>query len=175
MSDLLEILLKRRSIRKYTGEAIPAEKLEEIINAGLLAESGRRICPWELIVVKDKDMLKKLSECREGAAKMLAGADAAIVVIADEEKTDVWIEDSSIVMANMHLMADHLEVGSCWIQGRLRKTPDGEITEEYLRNLLGYPKNFRLEAILSLGMYDVHPEPHSLSELKFEKVHYEKY
>ena len=175
MSELLEILLKRRSVRTYTGEAVPSEKLDEIIKAGLLAESGRRRCPWELIVVKDKEMLKKLSECRDGSAKMLAGADAAIVVIADEEKTDVWVEDSSIVMANMHLMADHLGVGSCWIQGRLRKTPTGETTEDYLRGLLGYPDNFRLEAILSLGMYDVHPEAYTLADVKLEKVHYEKY
>ena len=39
---------------------------------------------------------------------MLEGADAAIVVIADPDKTDVWVEDASIAMANMHLAADAL-------------------------------------------------------------------
>ena len=89
---------------------------------------------------------------------MLAGAGAAVVVVADEERTDVWIEDCSIVMANMHLMADSLGVGSCWIQGRLREASDGRTTEEYLRQLLGIPENYRLEAMLSLS-----------------KVHFEKF
>ena len=46
---------------------------------------------------------------------MLAGASVAIVVIADPEKTDVWTEDCSIVMSNMHNMAHDLGLGSCWI------------------------------------------------------------
>lgn len=106
---------------------------------------------------------------------MLEGADTTIVVIADPEKTDVWTEDCSIAMANMHLMADSLGVGSCWIQGRLREAPDGRTTEEYLRELLQYPKGYKLEAILSLGMPDNHPGPYSIDELPMEKVHREKY
>ena len=149
--DLLEIMRKRRSIRRYTGEKIPEEKLETILQAGLLSASGRAIRPWEFIVVQDKDTLQYLSDSRIGAAKMLQGADCAIVVIGDSEKTDVWIEDCSIAMAQMHLMADSLGVGSCWIQGRLREA-EGKTTEEYVREKLEFPESFRLEAILSLGI-----------------------
>ena len=173
--ELLEIMKKIRSIRKYTGEAIPDEKLQKILEAGLLSPSSRGRRPWELIVVRDKDTLKKMSECRVGSAKMLENAAAAIVVVADEEKTDVWAEDCSIVMSNMHLMADSLGVGSCWIQGRLRNAPDGRSAEEYLRDILGYPEKIRLEAILSLGIPAVHPEGHSLEDIPGNKVHYEKY
>ena len=52
---------------------------------------------------------------------MLAGADLAVVVVGDEERSDTWTEDCSVVMENMHLMASVLGVGSCWIQIRLRK------------------------------------------------------
>lgn len=172
---LIDVLKKRRSIRKYTDDIIPEETLKQILTAGLLSASSRSIRPWELILVKDKDTLHKMSECRTGAAKMLEHAAAAIVVLADTEKSDVWVEDCSIVMSNMHLMADSLGIGSCWIQGRLREASNGQSTEDYLRDLLGYPKNCALEAILSLGVPAVHPEEHPLSDLPNDKIHYEKY
>ena len=173
--ELIEIMKNRRSVRQYTQEAIPEEKLEKILQAGLLSASGRARRPWEFIVVRNKETLKKMSECRVGAAKMLEGADTAIVVIADPEKTDVWTEDCSIAMSNMHLMADSLGVGSCWIQGRLREAPDGRTTEEYLRELLQFPDGYKLEAILSLGIANKHPEPHSMEDLLMDKIHREKY
>ena len=149
--------------------------LEKVLQAGLLSASGRAIRPWEFVVVREKETLKKMSECRAGAANMLEGADTAIVVVADPEKTDVWIEDCSIVMANMHLMADSLGIGSCWIQGRLREALDGRTTEQYLQELLGIPENYRLEAILSLGMPQTHPEPQKIEELPTDKIHRERY
>lgn len=173
--ELLDALKKRRSIRRYTEEAVSNEALQKVLEAGLLSPSGRSIRPWELIVVRDRETLKKMAECRTGAAQMLANASAGIVVLGDEEKSDVWVEDCSIVMAYMHLMADSLGLGSCWIQGRLREAPGGESTEEYLRSLLGYPEGMRLEAILSLGMPAVHPEGRALSEVPETKLHYEKY
>lgn len=173
--ELIEIMKHRRSVRKYTGEAISDEKLELVLQAGLLSASGRARRPWEFIVVREKETLHAMSECREGSAKMLAGADCAVVVIADTEKTDVWTEDCSIAMSNMHLMADSLGLGSCWIQGRLRTAADGRTTEEYLRELLGFPERYALQAILSLGIPDGHPEPHSMEELKTEKIHRERF
>ena len=120
----------------------------------------------------DKDKLIQLSGCRlKGTSRMLAGADAAIVVLGDETKSDVWVEDCSIVMANMHLMASALGVGSCWIQGRNRDAIDGETTEEFLRPILRFPDNYRLEAILALGMPEEETPVRSPESLPFEKVH----
>lgn len=173
--DLLEIMQNRRSVRKYAGEEISQEKLTKVLQAGLLSASSRGRKPWEFILVQEKDTLKKMSDCRDGAAKMLEGAEAAIVVLGSEDKTDVWIEDCAIVMSNMHLMADSLDLGSCWIQGRLRETADGTSTEEYLRKLLDFPENSRLEAILSLGMPQNKGKRTELEDLDMNKVHREKY
>lgn len=118
--ELLELLQKRASVRTYTDEPIPEEKLQKVLQAGLLSMSGRNIKPWELIVVKDKQTLIQLSKSRTMGARMLENASTAIIVVADETKTDVWTEDASIVMSYMHLMADNLGLGSCWIQGRCR-------------------------------------------------------
>ena len=69
--NLLSIFQQRHSIRKYTGAPIDDAALTQIIQAGLLSASSRSIRPWEFIVVKDKDMLRHLSECRTGAARMV--------------------------------------------------------------------------------------------------------
>lgn len=169
---MLQDFLNRRSVRRYTGETVPADKLEQVLHSALTSASGHAWYPCEYIVVKDKDVLAKMSECRAGgSAAMLKGADCAVVVLGDESKSDMWMEDCSISMANMMVMATSLGLGSCWIQGRARTTADGETTENYLRGLLGYPENMRLEAILSLGVPETVPAPRTVADLKVEKIH----
>ncbi|MDO4321210.1 MAG: nitroreductase family protein [Lachnospiraceae bacterium] len=173
--ELLEVMRKRRSVRTYTEETVSEEKVTSILQAGLLSASGKAIRPWEFIVIRNKETLKTMAECRVAGSKMLLSADCAIVVLGDEEKSDVWVEDCSVAMENMHLMADSLGVGSCWIQGRLREAPGEKTTEEYLRELLKFPEHFRLEAILSLGMPKNHPEAYELEKLPMEKIHREMF
>ena len=173
--ELLDMMRSRRSIRKYTEEEIPEESLTKILQAGLLSESGKAKRPWEFIVVKDKAMLDELAGCREGGVAMLKEAKCAIVVIGDAEAQDVWVEDCSVAMTNMHMMADHLGVGSCWLQGRLRNADADTTTEEYVRARLGFPEKYKLQAILVLGMPAAKADAYELDKLPMEKVHYEKF
>lgn len=173
--DVAHALRTRRSVRAYNGEPIPDSALERVLEAGLLSASGRGLRPWELIVVRKRETLDALARCRAAGAQMLTGADAAIVVVANADAADTWIEDCSIVMANMHLAADALGLGSCWIQGRMREASDGRSTNDYVADALGIPAGYQLEAILSLGMIDEHPAPRELDEALQAKVHREAF
>ena len=62
--ELKDAIIKRRSTRRYTGDRISDESIEEIINAGLMAPSSRGFKPCELYVVRDKNLLKALSEAK---------------------------------------------------------------------------------------------------------------
>lgn len=172
---LLDTMLSRRSIRNYTGEPLSKEDLDKILQAGLSSPSGKGLYPWELIVVQDRKMLDKLSHCRVGASAMLKSAAAAIVVVSDEKVADTWVEDGSIVMSNMHLMAHALGLGSCWIQGKGRCADDGTTTDDFVRGLLGYPVSCRLVAVLSVGHPDQRAPKRTREELHWNKVHREKY
>ncbi len=172
--DVLDAMARRRSLRRYSGEPIPQALLDRILEAGLRSASGRSRRPWELIVVHDRAMLDDLAECREQGAAMLAGADAAIVVVADPTLADTWVEDCSIVMANMQLEAAASGVGSCWIQGRLRQAADGRSTHEFVANLLKVPAPYQLEAILSLGMPEAEAPRRPFDEALLGKVHEER-
>lgn len=173
--ELLELMKTRHSIRKYTTETIVKQDLEKILQAGMLSPSGKNTRPWEFIVVREKSVLEKMVSARSMGAQMLTEADTAIVVVANTDKTDTWIEDCSIAMANMHLMAHSLGIGSCWIQGRLREAKNGQQTEEFLRSLLGFPENYKLLAILSLGIPNEQKKESNLETLPEEKIHWEQY
>ena len=176
MNQLLQLMLNRRSIRKYTGEPIPEDKLKLILQAGLSSATSKNRKPWEFVVVQEKETLQTLAKCRVGAARMLENAGCAIVVFANTEVTpDVWAEDCSIAMSNMHLMADALGLGSCWIQGRCREAENGQTTEVFCRELLGVPEQFALEAILSSGVPAERPKGYTVEDLKEEKIHWEKF
>lgn len=173
--DLLNVMLNRRSVRNYTGEKISKEQLEKILQAGLTSPTGKNLKPWEFVVVEDRETLDKLVSCRKGGVKMLETAGCAILVFGNTDTTDVWAEDCSIAMSNMHLMADSLGLGSCWVQGRLREADNGQTTGAYCRELLSVPENFELLAILSVGVIETHPEAHSPEDVASAKVHYEKF
>ena len=174
--DMMNAILHRRSVRQYTAEAIPEEKLNAILHAGLAAPSSKNRRPWELIVIRDRDMLARLCACRPGAEKLLATCNAAIVVGADSRLVDVWVEDAAAAMTQMHLMADALGIGSCWLQVRLRKAPDGErSTEDVVRELLHIPEHISVMAILTLGMPVAHPGARSADDLPLDKIHYERF
>lgn len=169
---LIETILKRRSVRTYTDEEIPPEKLDKIVEAGLLAPTSRNRKPCEFYVVKDKEILKKLSRSKAAGSAMLENANAAIVVFADSEKADTWIEDSSIALAYMDLMANELNVGSCWCQSHLRFDANDEKSEDIIRQIFAMDEKYRVVGILSLGMTDNKPEAHTLSEIDKTKIRY---
>ena len=173
MSDLLEIMRSRRSVRQYTDEKISDEQIKKIVSAALLAPSGHSKYPCEFIVVKNSETLEKLSHCRVGVAKMLASAAAAIVVIADKEKSDTVVEDSAVTMMNMELMAASLGIGNCWIQVRARDAENNSPAEEYLREILKFPENFMCQSVLVLGIAAKQPRARELEKLNFSKVHEE--
>ena len=169
--DMLNVMLTRRSVRRYTDEKISDDQLKNILSAALLAPSGHAKYPCKFIVVRNRELLEKMSHCRKSnVAKMLEGSALAIVVIADKDKSETIIEDSSVAMMNMQLMAWSMGIGSCWIQIRTRDAENDSTSEEYLRELLNFPENFACQAVLSLGFPAKEPRPREIDKLDFDKV-----
>ncbi len=174
--DMLNAILHRRSVRKYTEESIPDDKLNAVLYAGLSAASSKNRRPWEFIVVRNKELLSKLAGCRPGAANLLEKCSAAIVVAADSELVDVWVEDCASALTQMHLMADAIGLGSCWLQVRLRRTPDGSRdVQDVVREHLGIPEKYSVMAILTLGMPAEHPGTRTVDDLLLNKIHHERF
>ncbi len=170
----VDLLKRRRSIRRFSEEPLSDDQIETLVNAALLSPSSRSINPWEFVVVTDATMREKLAEAKHGAA-FLAEAAVAIVIVADTRKSDVWVEDCSIAGSNILLAATDLELGACWAQIRKRTRPDGESAEAYVRTLLEIPEHMGVEAVIGVGRPAEHREPLSEDALQRSKVHYETY
>ena len=168
--DLTEIILKRRSVRKYKDEAVPEETLQKILQAGLLAPTSRNLKPCIFYAVKDRETLKTLSSAKSAGAAFIADCDTAIAVFADGSRADTWVEDCSIAMSYMMLEAESLGVGSCWVQFHLRSGADGSDAEANLREILSVPEKYRIAGILSLGIPAEQPKAHSPEEADWGKV-----
>ena len=139
----MSLIQKRRSIRKYLKKDVEAEKTSMLIEAALRAPSSQNLQPWEFIVVTDRDSLDKLSRAKPHGAASLRNAPLGIVVCADPDRSDTWIEDSSIASIFIQLAAESLGFGNCWIQIRDRMHDDTKTSEEYISELLSIPKKRR--------------------------------
>lgn len=172
---LFETLKTRRSIRKFKDQEVEKEKREIILKSALLAPSSRSRRPWEFIAVTDGERIVKLSQCREQSSKFLAGAPLAIVVLADPDVCDVWIEDAAITSAYIQLAAHDLGLGSCWIQVRERFYSEEKKAEDYIREVLEIPDRYRVECIIAVGYADEEKKPYEEDTLNYEKIHYNQF
>lgn len=169
--DLLNTILQRRSIRKFTEEPVSDEKIKRILQAGLLAPTSQNRKPCEFYVIRRKSVLEDLSKAKQMGAAFLADCDVAIAVFGNSMKADTWIEDCSIAMSYMNLMAAEQGVGSCWCQIHLRSSLHGEDAEKNVREILSVPEECRIVGILALGTSAKNIQPHSLSDADTSKIH----
>lgn len=171
----MSLIQKRRSIRKFLDKPIEAEQIDLLLEAALRAPSSRGLSPWEFIVVTDRDLLGKLSLAKQHGATFLKDAPLGIVVCADPQTCDVWVEDASIASIFIHLAAESLGLGSCWIQIRERMHDAKKSSQEYISDILNIPAQMRVESIIAIGYPDEALPPHEQEELLYEKVHRDNY
>ena len=137
MNETLKTLKERRSCRSYKPDPVPAEVLDQILEAGLYAPTGMGRQSPVMIAVTDRETRDKLS--RMNAAVMGAsndpfyGAPVVIVVLADR-KVPTYLYDGSLVMGNLMNAAHALGVASCWIH-RAKEEFDSEEGKAILRSL----------------------------------------
>lgn len=167
--------LSRRSIRKYTSQNIEKEKLDEILKVALTSPTGRNLKPFELVVVKEKTILAKLSLSKSVGSAMLKEADTAIVVLGNPKISNTWNEDASIVSFSIQLKAFDLGLGSCWINVKERKTSDNVESEEYIKSILSIPSHLKIVSIISLGYPNEKKPPHTENDIDLSKVHLNRY
>lgn len=171
----MSLIQKRRSIRQFQDKPIEPEKIDRLAEAALRAPSSRGFNPWEFVFVTDRGMLERLSHAKPHGASFLKEAALGIVVCANPSKSDVWIEDASIATIMIHLAAESLDLGSCWIQIRERRHDENKMAQDHIRELLNIPNDLQVEAMVAVGYPAEQKPPHTQKELQFEKVHHGVY
>ena len=171
----IELLKKRRSIRQFENRPVEKEKIDNLVEAALRSPSSRSLNPWEFVVVTDPQIIDELSRSKSHGASFMKNAPLAVVVCADPEKSDVWVEDCSIAALLLHLEATDLGLGSCWVQIRMREHDAGSSAEAYVKKLLNIGEDMVVEAIVAIGYPGEDKSEHPKSSLLYERVSYNRY
>ncbi len=172
---MIEILRKRRSIRKYTDQKIEQEKLEILKEAVLRSPSSKNLTPWDFIFVDDQEIIHQLKNCKPHGTIPLETAPLAVIICADETINDAWVEDCSIASIILQLTAQWLGLGSCWVQVHNRMHSDKISSEKYIQELIGVPEKFRILSIISVGYPAKTRNGKPYEELQFEKIRWNKF
>ena len=152
---VLEVIQKRRSVRKYKEDPIPEKALMRVLEAARLAPSGKNFQPWKFIIVKDKALKEKLAQASAGQFFM---AEAPIIIVGcgfpDNCYTHMgrymksWSVDVTIALEHLILQAQEEGLGTCWI---------GSFEEEEVKAILNIPENVKVLALTPLGYPDEIP------------------
>ena len=175
MDNFQQLLLQRRSIRKFSEEQLTPDETRQILEAALLSPTSKNRHSWEFIAVEDKEMLARLSQCKPHSSTFIADAVLAVVVVGNPLESDAWLEDASIAAFSMQLQAEELGIGSCWVQVRDRFYADMISSGEYINDLLQIPMPLEVLCVIAFGRKEKERAPAALNDLHWEKVHIEKY
>jgi len=171
MKSFLSLAQSRRSTRKFKPDAIPHEMVMQLQQVILLSPASKRSNPWEFIFVDDTVLLQKLAIAKPHGGAFLKECPLAVVVLADPQKSDVWVEDTSIASIYIQLAAEDLGLGSCWVQIHQRQHESGEMASEYIKKLLNIPQNYEVESIIALGYKAEERKPADLEKLLYNRIH----
>jgi nitroreductase len=149
--DIYNLILKRRTIRRFAQTPVPRPVLEKLVNAARLAPSAANLQPCEYVVVDENPLVEKVFETLRWAAYIAPQGNpsaaerpvAYIVVIVNEEKKGGYpSQDAAAAIENMILLALSEGIGSCWI---------GSIEREKLSALLAIPAPCQIDSVLAMG------------------------
>jgi nitroreductase len=145
---MLNLIKKRRSIRKFSSKKVERKKIMDILEAGRWAPSGYNSQPWRFYIVRNrKEMDKFASYCNEWDKRTIKNSNLCILVYADKKSIGDDEKDNQSIGAcieNMALEIDSLGLGACWICGILKN-------RNKVNKLLRLSSRYQLKALIALG------------------------
>lgn len=119
MNEFVELMTKRRSVRKYQSKMIRNAELDQVLYAGLYAASGMGRQPCYFVAVRDPDTRDLLSSMNARVLGMpdtdpFYGAPVVILVFADTT-SPTYLYDGALALGNMMNAAYAVGLGSCWV------------------------------------------------------------
>ena len=162
--EFREVVRKRRSTRRYTGQPVEREKLQRAMELALLSPSSKNTRSTRLMAVRDLKRVHELGKLRDWGSSLLEEAGAAIVVLGDEEVSPMWQTNASIMATTLQLALVEEDLASCWVHvgdyQTLKDDPESQRSEDYVKELLPeIPANYRVWCVISIGYADYTPKP----------------
>lgn len=148
---IYDLIIQRRTIRRFQQRELSEALLTRIVNAGRLAPSAANLQPLEFLVVTEPALLVQLFAALKWAGYIAPAGDPPegarpvayiIVLINTEIRPQHGEVDAAAAMENMILTALGEGVGSCWL---------GAIDRDQIRALFHIPAKYQINSVLALG------------------------
>jgi nitroreductase len=161
--EFMDVVTKRRSIRRYKPEPVADDVLNKILEAARIAPSAGHRQPWHFIVVKDTLTKKQL-----GISQWASEAPVVLVGCVDTamRSPPLCYVDLAIAFEHIILTAVNFGLGTCWI-GRLGR-------DETIKAVLSIPDHVKVVAVTPFGYPDETPDPKTRKTLS-EIIHYDAF
>jgi len=146
--EAMESILSRRSIRKYTGDAVPEDVVEQVLKAAMSAPSAGNQQPWHFVVMRERAILDRIPGVHPHSL-MIREAPVAVLVCADptlETHKGYWVQDCAAATENMLIAVQALGYGAVWLGVYPREE---RVTG--IRALLGIPEHVIPFALVPIG------------------------
>jgi nitroreductase len=161
---MINAILARRSIRKYTDEPVSEEHITAMLEAAMSAPSGMNLKPWHFVVVSERERLDRLGATTKSWG-MLKEAPLAVVVCGDPAISEkYWDQDSIAALENLLIAVSMLGLGGVWLGCHPNPERVGPV-----REILGIPEPVVPIAVLSIGHPAEEKEPRT--QYDGERVH----
>ena len=159
--EFMDVVRRRRSVRKYKPDKVPKAEIEYVLEAARLAPSWANRQCWRYIVVTDEETRKKiaLTDWTAKAPVIIVGCGDPVKA-GNRDGKPYYMLDMGISMEHLVLAAAERGLGTCWL--------GGQFDEKVVREALGVPESHRVVAMTPLGYPDESPpakERKSLSEI----------
>jgi nitroreductase len=151
--DFLELVRRRRSIRRYRPDPLPEARIDHVLEAARLAPSWANGQCWTFVVITDP---RAKHELAQAGNEWVEEAPAIVVACANPKQSGnkgdqpYYLLDIGIAMEHLVLAAAEQGLGTCWI---------GWFDEQKARKALGAPAEVRVVAFTPLGYPAEEPEP----------------
>ncbi len=160
MNEALKNIQTRRSVRKYTGQAVPEEQIQLLLDAAMTAPSACRKDPWEFVLLRSETVRRQVAGCLPNGP-FLADAALGIMVCGDlkrahAESLSYLLQDCAAAIENILLAAHALGLGGCWLGIHPR-----EERIAALNGIFNFPPDIIPVGMIALGVPAEHPEPRS--------------
>lgn len=168
--NMKEVMLQRRSVRKFKKEKISAEIIQDLLECAMAAPSACNKKPWEFYIIQNEEKQKELAN----ATRYGRYESPLIIIVAgnkerfiSEKESAFWMQDCSAAIQNILLEATALGLGSCWCGIYPMET----LTKD-IREILNVGEEIIPLGLLHLGYPAIESVPRTQFEQNF--VHYIK-
>lgn len=156
MSDILELIKSRRSIRKYKEKPVEKEKIEKIMEAARWAPSAKNSQPWKFIIMKTKGREEMIRELAYGRG-FVSEAPVLILACGDDKKSECTSDDVSLAIQNICLEAHSIGLGTCII---------GYFDKEIAKSVFKIEKHLTVYYMITLGYPEGEIKPGNRMQLE---------